>query len=441
MNRALLRNCAAVGVGLALCGLLGVRAASGDSLNGNRNRLFEDYVVRLVPWADAYTKCQIWRGMSLEQQGAFFTITHRLSISYLRDGSSLLDHITKLYAVRGDTDSSPCHGPDDNRLFLSMDSALRHAFSTLYVYPGGGIYCDILDRNGYLSWRDSGDWAGPHDPFTDSRETAGGYPTGQVHFFADYRATNGVVCRTSLYNLGGCVTDPNILEMDQDYDWNHPSSTECVYDNPIQGRDQRGRDMYDSNWGVWRGNGPLDTGWQPSACSAPPPPPPPSGPYLGCFTDDPNRALPVGLGNVNDIDACIHRARGNGLAYAGLQYYGECWGGNQIGYAQVGDWECNTPCPSGQTCGGAWRNSIYGTGNPPPPPPAGGMQADSAVRGCDGWYWWSPVYQPDAGACYNLCAQNGANACEWYANGDCYVEFGTGCHVEGGFPGWWAAVF
>src|SRR5262249_23547125 len=34
-----------------------------------------------------------------------------------------------------------------------------------------------------------------------------------------------------------------------------------------------------------------------------------------------------------------------------------------VGYAQVGDGECNTPCTSGGGyCGGAWRNSIYATG-------------------------------------------------------------------------------
>jgi WSC domain len=171
----------------------------------------------------------------------------------------------------------------------------------------------------------------------------------------------------------------------------------------------------------------------------PPPPPPPSGGYAGCYTDDGNRALPQALGSVYDIGTCINRALANGLAYAGLQWYGECWGGNTLGYTRVGDGECNTPCPSGETCGGAWRNSIYATGGAPPP--GGGMQADSAVRGCSNWTWWSPVYKPDAGTCAAYCSQNGADACEWYGNGDCYVEFGTGCSVQGGFPGWWAAVF
>ncbi|HEX2254322.1 MAG TPA: WSC domain-containing protein [Thermoanaerobaculia bacterium] len=172
--------------------------------------------------------------------------------------------------------------------------------------------------------------------------------------------------------------------------------------------------------------------------SAVPPPTIPEG-YVGCFTDDPDRALPHGLGSVDDVETCVDRARANDLAYAGLQWYGECWGGDAARYSQVGDGECNTPCTSGQMCGGEWRNSIFATGVTPSP--QGGMHADSAVRGCSNWTWWAPVYQPDPGSCYTYCDQNGADACEWYGNGDCYVEFGSGCSVQGGFSGWWAAVF
>lgn len=77
-----------------------------------------------------------------------------------------------------------------------------------------------------------------------------------------------------------------------------------------------------------------------------PPPPPPSPPnYAGCFTDNDNRALPYGLGNVNDIDTCVNLARANGLAYAGLQWYGQCWGGNELRYTQVGEEECQYAVP------------------------------------------------------------------------------------------------
>ncbi len=67
-------------------------------------------------------------------------------------------------------------------------------------------------------------------------------------------------------------------------------------------------------------------------------------------------------------------------------------------------------------------------------------QANSAVRGCNPWSWWNSSFTSTPGACYNWCSQNSANACEWSQNGDCYVEFGAGCYVQGGFPGWWAAV-
>ena len=33
-----------------------------------------------------------------------------------------------------------------------------------------------------------------------------------------------------------------------------------------------------------------------------------------------------------------------------------------------------------------------------------------------------------------VSVENAANACEWRPNGNCWVEFGTGCYVEGGNP-------
>ncbi|HTM02520.1 MAG TPA: WSC domain-containing protein [Vicinamibacterales bacterium] len=115
-----------------------------------------------------------------------------------------------------------------------------------------------------------------------------------------------------------------------------------------------------------------------------------SSPYVGCFTDDGNRALPVELGTGHTIESCIQAAAQSGYAYAGLQYYGYCFAGNAIGYAQVGDSECNTPCDanSSELCGGVWRNSIFVTGSssssppPPPPPPDGyyGCYSDTEQR-------------------------------------------------------------
>jgi Phosphate-induced protein 1 conserved region/WSC domain len=87
--------------------------------------------------------------------------------------------------------------------------------------------------------------------------------------------------------------------------------------------------------------------------------------YQGCYTDDPNRALPVQLMSTNaTVESCTQAGFNNGYRYVGLQYYGECWAGNAIGYALDSPAQCNTPCSanSGETCGGVWHNSIWSTG-------------------------------------------------------------------------------
>ena len=73
-------------------------------------------------------------------------------------------------------------------------------------------------------------------------------------------------------------------------------------------------------------------------------------------------------------------------------------------------------------------------------PAAAQMQPNSAIRGCTNPIVWNPIYKPDAASCYAHCSQNAAKACEWKQNGNCYVEFGSGCYVQGGNPGWWAAL-
>jgi hypothetical protein len=96
------------------------------------------------------------------------------------------------------------------------------------------------------------------------------------------------------------------------------------------------------------------------------------GTYLGCFVDRSDRALTASLGSVTTTQDCITRARGAGYAYAGLQWFGQCWAGNALGYDRAPDSDCNTPCPTGEMCGGAWRNSIYQLGAPPPASPSCG---------------------------------------------------------------------
>ena|SRR5207253_502723 len=46
--------------------------------------------------------------------------------------------------------------------------------------------------------------------------------------------------------------------------------------------------------------------------------------YVGCFTDDSNRALPALLGTGETVESCKQQAASAGYLYAGLQWYGEC---------------------------------------------------------------------------------------------------------------------
>lgn len=110
---------------------------------------------------------------------------------------------------------------------------------------------------------------------------------------------------------------------------------------------------------------------------------PRTGTYVGCFTDSSQRALPVQITSSGaTVESCVTAAYARGLRYAGLQFYGQCFAGNTLGYTQVADpnhTACNTKCDANQNeyCGGAWLNSVYDTGTPTPPavPP-------SSSRGC-----------------------------------------------------------
>ena len=84
--------------------------------------------------------------------------------------------------------------------------------------------------------------------------------------------------------------------------------------------------------------------------------------YAGCHTDAPARALPsLLIGSLATIKSCVTAAKAANLNYAGLQYGGECWGGNSVGLVQVPDMNCSMPCDAdgGAMCGGSWANSIY----------------------------------------------------------------------------------
>ncbi len=380
-------------VAALLCGLS--TAATADSLDSNLNRLFETWRARNAPQLDA---CTAWRqSLDLSQRMVFLTITHRLTTSrlgasavaptsiylpihqaYVPDYRTPLDHISVVWAIAGGngpvrgSGAGSCGGIDNNRLFMSMSHQLWLAFGLSNATTGSvGYSGPLVDPANNRSWRDTTDLGGAHEPFTVSDETSYGSPRGQVHFwlprlnaertgyFIPVQPAYQQVWRRGVEGL----TDPYMIEMDQDYNLQHDS-------NPLCGH---ALDAYLSNHGN-SGPEPININWEPASCRAAPPPP--SSGYQGCFTDDGNRALPAWLGDGHTIETCTAAARGQGYAYAGLQWYGQCFAGNSLGYSRVGDAECNTPCnasPS-QMCGGAWRNSIYGTGGnpPPPPPPPGG---------------------------------------------------------------------
>jgi hypothetical protein len=366
--------------------------APADTLDNNLNRLFETWRARNAPNVDS---CTAWRqSLDRSQRMVFLTITHRLTTSrlgastvaptsvylplheaYVPDYRTPLDHITAVWAIAGGhgpvagSGTGACGGIDNNRLFMSMDHQLWLAFGLSNATTGsGGHNGPLVDPWNNRSWRDSTDRAGAHKPFTVSNETSYGSPRGQVHFWlprVNAERTAYVLpvqpAHQQVWRRGveGLV-DPYLIEMDQDYNWLHDSNPLCA--NNLSD--------YVNNHGQ---SGPerINIDWEPSSCRASPPRPG----YQGCFTDDGNRALPAHLGEGHTIETCTAAARGRGFAYAGLQWYGQCFAGNSLGYSTVSDAECNTPCnaaPS-QMCGGAWRNSIYAPGGsqPPPPPPPG----------------------------------------------------------------------
>lgn len=397
--------------------------ATADSLDNNLNRLFETWRARNAPQQNS---CTAWRqSLDDSQRKVFLTITHRLTTShlgpsaiapnslyralhdaYVPDFRTPLDHITVVWAIAGGngpvrgSGTGSCRGIDNNRLFMSMDHQLWIAFGLSNATTGSvGYTGPLVDPWNNRAWRETTDLNGAHEPFTASNETSYGGPRGQVHFWTPrlnaerngysipVQPNSQQVWRRGVEGL----TDPYMIEMDQDYNVAHDS-------NPLCGHSLS---QYLTNHGN-TGPEPININWEPASCRGAPPPA--SSGYQGCYTDDGNRALPAWLGGGHTIETCTAAARGQGYAYAGLQWYGECFGGNSLAYSRVSDAECNTPCNAApaQMCGGAWRNSIYGTGGNPPPPPPGGsdtlspeqsLYAGDSVRSADGRFTFT--YQGD----------------------------------------------
>jgi hypothetical protein len=75
--------------------------------------------------------------------------------------------------------------------------------------------------------------------------------------------------------------------------------------------------------------------------------------YKGCFRDNWNRAIPTYVGNVRNKEECEERAEKSGANTFGLQFFGQCFVGNNPAYNRYG------PASNCGTMGTAWTNQVY----------------------------------------------------------------------------------
>jgi hypothetical protein len=149
-----------------------------------------------------------------------------------RDGSTMLDHVTRLYWLTGgtgttQTDPGSCGGAG-NRMMMSIDATLHAELVAVNAAQGGPAPARTIgDVIASSFWRDSHDLGGAHAPFDQSDETEGGAPRGQVQYFEDpaSAAATSPLGRPDLMTL----VDPLAFEIDQDYDCTHNSNPLCSY--------------------------------------------------------------------------------------------------------------------------------------------------------------------------------------------------------------------
>jgi hypothetical protein len=84
---------------------------------------------------------------------------------------------------------------------------------------------------------------------------------------------------------------------------------------------------------------------------------------LGCYTDNAARQLPTRLSGASNaiMRDCAWLAYNQGKTYFGLQYGGECWGGNTDPRTLGPSSNCNMKCQgnANEICGGSWANTVY----------------------------------------------------------------------------------
>ena len=63
------------------------------------------------------------------------------------------------------------------------------------------------------------------------------------------------------------------------------------------------------------------------------------------------------------VERCTGKCKEKGYSYAGVQFYKECWCGNEMPKHYAPKYECNTPCSGNrnQYCGGNLRLNVYRT--------------------------------------------------------------------------------
>jgi hypothetical protein len=233
-------------------------------IDQNRNRTLDTLAQR----RGTPDRCGLWSTMTIVEKGIFLTHTDLLGHRSCFDNASVpvaqmsggactpsscscadnqacscpigsamaLDHVFSLWAVNG-SDLSCCAGVNCcngggewHRTFFSADDHLIANLRSVHA--------------GLPEWAGSNDFAGPHDPFTQSSETIPGSPRGQTHFWsADGEAS--VLDRNGVKG----VSDPHIVELDNDYNILHDSSPEGYYSSTY------GRAEYKRSW-----NWPSDAG-------------------------------------------------------------------------------------------------------------------------------------------------------------------------------------
>lgn len=148
--------------------------------------------------------------------------------------------------------------------------------------------------------------------------------------------------------------------------------------------------------------------------------------YLGCFADQnsPNRDLNGHTFAAGPMNApiCISECKRRGFAYAGTQFGRHCFCGDS--YGRFGSSEnCGSEClgTRGESCGGAFANSVYRTGLSPlagergPGPASSGCLA--AGEACP------PGNDPSPGQIWEVTEAGGSRAV--------WSRVGTGQQFEG----------